>query len=270
MNGYPVMLRPQGGSRIIGFGTTGIVCQSSRHPEQVIKGPLRHNLQGCSAEVTETTLHNEEHSISCFEREKLIYSILPKDPAILDCLAITEDGIHFPFLRLGNLREYLELHHQTIPSQIRQQWIIAAASAISILHRYGVIHSDISARNFLVADDLSIKLCDFSGSAIEEQGSLVQEEDRYRMAPDSPRSTMTDIFAFGCLIFEITTGHRPYEEIDDENYQEIESRYADGQYPCIDGLPYQEVMYKCWTCRYKNLDQLRYDLQKENDNMTRL
>lgn len=82
------------------------------------------------------------------------------------------------------------------------------------------VHVDISTRNFLVAD-LSIKLCDFFGSAIGVGGqdTLVSEEDRYRIAPDSPRSTATDIFALGCLIFKITTGLRPYDEIGDSDYQ---------------------------------------------------
>ncbi|KAJ5114402.1 hypothetical protein NUU61_000161 [Penicillium alfredii] len=137
-----------------------------------------------------------------------------------------------------------------------------AASAISLVHSFNVIHADISARNFLVADDLSIKLCDFSGSAISEKAPLVEEEDRYRMAPDSPRSTVTDIFALGCLIFEITTGLRLYDEINDDDYQEIESRYAIGQFPCLDGLPYREIIHKCWTCQYTNVDQLKRDLQK--------
>ncbi|KXG52065.1 uncharacterized protein PGRI_083490 [Penicillium griseofulvum] len=260
MNGYPVVIRPEGGSRMVGLGTTSIVCQNKQHPDQVIKAALRHKLQGCSTEVIKTTLYNEEHSISCFEREKLIYSTLPKDPTILDCLTITDDGIHLPFLRLGNLRDYLDRNKQEIQRQTRDQWVIAAASAISILHRFGVIHSDISARNFLVADDLSIKLCDFSGSAIGGQESLVQEEDRYRMASDAPRSTTTDIFALGCLIFEIMTGLRPYDEIDDDSYQEIESNYASGKFPSIDALPYQEIIHKCWTCQYENIDQVKHDL----------
>ncbi|KAJ5330566.1 hypothetical protein N7476_000349 [Penicillium atrosanguineum] len=144
----------------------------------------------------------------------------------------------------------------------RERWIAMAVNAITLVHRCGVIHADISARNFLVADDLSIKLCDFSGSAIGGETPLVQEEDRYRMDPDSPRSTTTDIFALGCLIFEIMTGSRPYNEINDENYQEIVRRYSIGHFPSLEGLPYQEIIHKCWACQYTDMDQLKRDLQK--------
>jgi serine/threonine protein kinase len=74
------------------------------------------------------------------------------------------------------------------------------------------------------------------------------------MVSDSPRSTTTDIFALGCLIFEIMTGVRPYDEIEDDSYEEIENNYATGKFPSIDGLPYEEIIHKCWTCQYENVD----------------
>ncbi|KAJ5117687.1 hypothetical protein N7448_011319 [Penicillium atrosanguineum] len=262
MNGYPVILRPEGASRIIAFGTTGIVCQSCRHPEQVIKAPLRYKVEGCSTDVIETTLHEENFARLCFEREKIIYKMLPEDPNVLNCIEVMDHCIRLPFLRLGNLRDYLLNHNREVDSHTREKWITMAASAIGLVHSFGVIHADISARNFLVADDMSIKLCDFSGSAIGEKTSLISEEDRYRMAPNYPRSTATDIFALGCLMFEITTGRRPYDEISDEDCQEIERFYSIGQFPSLEGLPYQGIIQKCWTCQYNVVDQVKHDLQK--------
>ncbi|QKX54819.1 uncharacterized protein TRUGW13939_01908 [Talaromyces rugulosus] len=269
MNGYPLMLRPDGGSRMIAFGTTGIVCQNSCHTEQVIKAPLKYKLDGCSADVIERTLDGEEFARPCFEREKIIYKTLPKDPNILNCIEVTDDCIHLPFLRLGNLRDYLENHDRQVQAQTREQWIPMAVDAIALIYRFGVIHADISTRNFLVADDLSIKLCDFSGSAIGAESALVLEEDRYQIAPDSPRSIATDIFALGCLIFEISTGLRPYHEICDDDYQEIERRYSIGHFPSVDGLPYRKIIHKCWTGQYTDVSQLKDDLQKR-DRSTRL
>ncbi|QKX63202.1 uncharacterized protein TRUGW13939_10371 [Talaromyces rugulosus] len=263
MSVYPVMLRPEGGSSIVAFGTTGIVCRNSRRPEQVLKAPLLHKVEGCSADIIETTKHRDEFARSCFEREKIIYGILPKHPNILDCIEITDHCISFPFMRLGNLREYLQSHNQKISSQTRGQWVEMAVTAISLVHSFGVVHADISARNFLVADDLSLKLCDFSGSAIGENGSLVEEEDRYRITPDCPRSKTTDIFALGCLIYEISNGLRPYDDIDDDDCEEIENRYSIGQFPCLDGLPHREIIHKCWTCVYANVDELNDEVQNK-------
>ncbi|KAJ5716597.1 hypothetical protein N7493_008508 [Penicillium malachiteum] len=74
---YPVMRRPEGGSRTIGHGTTGIICQSASNPEQVIKGPLTYEMRECSKEVVERTLYEENDNKECFEREKLTAKCKP-------------------------------------------------------------------------------------------------------------------------------------------------------------------------------------------------
>lgn len=258
MNGYPVLLNPEGTSRPIAFGSAGIICHV--RDGEVVKAPLKHNVKGCSEDVVKSIQNEEDFSEVCINREKLVYNSLPKNPNILDCIAITEQGLRFPFMRLGNLRDYMQSHNNQFDSYIRDQWITSAASAIAILHSHGIVHADISTRNFLVADDLSIKLCDFSGSKIGDLEPFVEEEDRYRVSPWTARSTMTDIFALGCLIFEISTGLRPYNEIDDEHYEEIERRYAAQEFPCLDGLRYQNIIYKCWTSQYASVDQIVQDI----------
>lgn len=81
------------------------------------------------------------------------------------------------------------------------------------------------------------------------------------MTPSTPRSTITDVFALGCLIFEITTGIRPYNEIPDDEYEEIERRYAIGNFPCLKGNAYEDIIYKCWTAQYRDVEQLKDDLE---------
>lgn len=111
-----------------------------------------------------------------------------------------------------------------------------------------------------MADDLSIKLSDFSGSATDDLEHLVEEEDRYRLPPWTRRSFKTDIFALGCLIFEISSGRRPYDEIEDHRHKEIEELYAAQIFPPTDGPKYQAVIQKCWTCQYSSVDQVALDI----------
>ncbi|KAJ6003783.1 hypothetical protein N7540_011206 [Penicillium herquei] len=258
---YPVILRPEGGSSIIALGTTGIICQNACLPNQVIKAPLRHDISGCDEEIIKTILHDEKYALACFEREQAIYAKLPQNINILACIAIEDGRLHLPFLQLGNLRDYLASHNEDVEDHIRDQWIKTAIDAIVFLHSFEIVHADISARNFLVADDLSIRLCDFSGSSIDNRPSLVEEEDRYRICPDAPRSTTTDIFALGCLIFEIVTGIRPYNEIPDDECEEIERRYAAGRFPSLNGNPYGNIIFKCWTLQYVDVKQVKHDMK---------
>lgn len=168
MEGHPVILRPEGTILpMIALGGAGGIHQDSNAPEQVIT-PLKHNVQGCTQEVIGMVESTEEFSNLCINRENLIYQTLPKDPNISNCIAITERGIHFPYLGQGNVRQYLQKHSNS--------WTM---DHIITIHTYGIIHSDISARNFFVDDDLSIKLCNFAGSRINDLESLVGEESAY-------------------------------------------------------------------------------------------
>ncbi|RJE16706.1 Protein tyrosine kinase [Aspergillus sclerotialis] len=54
-----------------------------------------------------------------------------------------------------------------------------------------------------------------------------------------------ELFALGCLIYDIFTGERPYNEIDDSDV--IERRYAAQIFPCLNCLRYQDIIFKCWT-----------------------
>ena len=256
MEGHPVILRPEGTILpMIALGGAGGIHQDSNAPEQVIKAPLKHNVQGCTQEVIEMVESTEEFSNLCIDREKLIYQALPKDPNILNCIAITERGIHVPYLRQGNVRQYLQTH--SLDAQTRDRWIGSAIDAIITIHTYGIIHSDISARNFLVDDDLSIKLCDFAGSGINDLESLVGEESAYHSSPSLPRTFQTDIFALGSLIYEISTGIRPFADIDDD---EIEKRYTAQHFPSLRGVFYHDVISKCWRSQYRSVEALKRDI----------
>lgn len=118
---------------------------------------------------------------------------------------------------------------------------------IITIHTYGIIHSDISARNFLVDDDLSIKLCNFAGSRINDLESLVGEESAYHSSPSLPRTFKTDIFALGSLIYEISTGIRPFAGIDDD---EIEKRYT----------AQQDIISKCWRSQCRSVEAPKRDI----------
>ncbi|XTI94254.1 hypothetical protein V2W45_1473472 [Cenococcum geophilum] len=73
--------------------------------------------------------------------------------------------------------------------------------------------SSIGTRNFLMANNLLLVLCDFSNA-------LVRQEMRYRKV-DSVEpfciSVTTKIFAISSLIYKIMTKKRPYNEIKDKD-----------------------------------------------------
>ncbi|KAI2793991.1 hypothetical protein POX_a00581 [Penicillium oxalicum] len=234
MNGDPLLIEPDGVASFIALGATGAVFQDNNGQ------------------------HIESISELCIDREKFIYQTLPKSPYILDCLDIEAKGLRFQHYQLGNLRDYLQSNE--IDDNIRDRWIRNTIDAVAFIHAYGVIHADISPRNFLVADDLWIKLCGFAGSVIGDLQPLVEDEEWYRISPLSPRTSKTDLFALGCPIYEISTGSRPYDEIKDTD--EVKSLYSARIFPDADGPIHQSIIYKFWTSQYSEPSQLRRDFSR--------
>ena len=96
------------------------------------------------------------------------------------------------------------------------------ASALAAAHRRGLIHRDVKPANVLIAttdgDEEHVYLTDFGiakrtgGQSLTRTGVLVGTLDytapeRIEGAKGTPT---TDIYAFGCMLFEALTGHVPY------------------------------------------------------------
>jgi hypothetical protein len=106
IEGHPVLLRPKGTLRIITLGGSRGIHQDPN--DQVLKAPLKYNIQGCNREVIASVTIREEFSEECIDREKLVYQALPKDdPNILKCLRVAERGIQLPYLQHRDVRNYL-------------------------------------------------------------------------------------------------------------------------------------------------------------------
>eukprot|EP01132_Coremiostelium_polycephalum_P007794 gene7794-9593_t len=85
------------------------------------------------------------------------------------------------------------------------RYIADIALGLSHIHSNGIVHLDIKPENLLVANDGSLKICDFG---VSDNGD--NEGDQVYMAPellDEIQSPAADIFSFGITIYEIATGY---------------------------------------------------------------
>ena len=100
------------------------------------------------------------------------------------------------------------------------------ASALEEAHRKGVVHRDLKPSNLKVRTDRRVKVLDFgiakavpgsgtlpSGEAGATASGLVRGTAPY-MSPEQIRGeavdARADIWAFGCLLYEMLTGERPF------------------------------------------------------------
>jgi serine/threonine protein kinase len=221
---------------------------------QVLKTPLAFYLDGCDSLMTTEYKSMEKESAELIEREKKVYDHLGSHSTILHCLEISEIGLKFPYMNNGNLRTFLR-NDVSIPLHVRSQWISTALVAFDYIHSQGVFQGDVSARNFLVTDDLSIVLSDFSGSKIGDEESLVRPETRYgKQGVESIRvSRATDIFAIGSLIYEIVMGRPPYDELEDDDVVKL---FQQADFPLTGNIYLGGIIRGCWVGEYETVKQV--------------
>lgn len=96
------------------------------------------------------------------------------------------------------------------------------ADALSWAHARGVIHRDISPRNVFVTNRRAVKVMDFGISTVTSKAGrskrargLSYGTPEYlapeRMQDSGMADERSDLYALGCVLFEMLAGHPPYQ-----------------------------------------------------------
>ncbi|TCO51308.1 serine/threonine-protein kinase [Kribbella antiqua] len=114
-----------------------------------------------------------------------------------------------------------ELKRKGLFSPERAEHIIRqAAAGLAAIHQLGIVHRDIKPGNLLLSDDGTVKIADFgivsflhdATTTLTSTGQIVGTSaylapERARGKPAGPAS---DIYALGCVLYQLVTGHPPF------------------------------------------------------------
>jgi eukaryotic-like serine/threonine-protein kinase len=175
--------------------------------------------------------HTREHDlITMFVDEARLLARL-HHPNIAEVYDIGQQGdeifIALEYVDGVDLRDLLRATPGALPVGEAVAVVVAVAEGLAHAHslgddagrNLGIVHRDVSPSNVIVARDGRVKLIDFgvakwTAQRSETRHGTLKGKVHY-MSPEqcrsSPLDRRSDVFALGVLLYELTTGQRPFE-----------------------------------------------------------
>mmetsp|Transcript_6118 Transcript_6118/g.7543 ORF Transcript_6118/g.7543 Transcript_6118/m.7543 type:complete len:771 (-) Transcript_6118:30-2342(-) len=161
-----------------------------------------------------------------FRREAAIMERLNNHPAIAFFIGICTEPEHLcmitKYYPKGSAYDVFIGENLHIENKYKVKLLVEAASGLLHIHREGLVHCDVAARNILIDSDWSGKICDFGLSrvlkrAIPKADPSLSGPLRW-MAPEllldsGKHSPQSDTWSFGVTIWEIIHQKKPYFEL---------------------------------------------------------
>lgn len=203
--------------RELGRGGMGVVLLASRADQQYRKQVAIKLLRPG---------HDGDDIFRRFQNERQILANLehPNICRLLDG-GVTEDGE--PYFVMEHVRNARPIDEYCTTRDLglyeRLELFRQACAAVQYAHRFLIVHRDLKPSNILVTDEGVVKLMDFgiaknllAGFDEPSPPTLgVQPMTPAYASPEQLRgegiSTASDVYSLGVVLYELLTGHRPFE-----------------------------------------------------------
>ncbi|PLB55806.1 kinase-like protein [Aspergillus steynii IBT 23096] len=212
-------------------------------------------------------------------REATIYSLIGGHPRIARCLSLGHpDYVDIKYYRHGDLVTYCR--ENKVSPDLQARWFQQIIEAVIVIHKHGIIHSDLALRQFFVDDDLNIRLGDFNSSQYPGHPALGYEKASHCLPRDYelPNTVTSDLFALGSTLHELVAGSPPYQELYPIETQdvvqssdhavirarvqrqhladcEVEERFRNQLFPDVSGLRGSDVILGCWRGHFSSAEE---------------
>ena len=232
---------------------------------------------------------NDADRLARFEREaKLLASL--NHPNIATIHGLEEDnGTRFLVLELvegETIAEFLKAGPLPVESALNVARQIA--EALEAAHEKGVIHRDLKPGNIMITPDGKVKVLDFglakavagetprpdlsTRAVLDTKEGIIQGTPAY-MSPQQARGEVVDkradIWAFGCLLYEMLTGRRPFpgETLSDTVAKILESEPDWNSLPSRLNPKIEKLLFRCLEKTPRRRWQAVGDVRLEIENL---
>ena len=231
--------------KFLGTGTNSIVLRRGPH---ALKIPKVRDTKTMSEKHREDGEYVNEVNRKTLESEKAVYLRVGRCDGIAKCINISKDGILLALYERGDLESYVEGEVEVDRSR-KAGWILSIIKTILHFHNAKVLVDDMTLRNILIADDLSLKMIDFG------QCPLFPMDTDINAVSDHGLTAQADIFHLGCVIYSIVTWKR-YEC---DLFMRGWTRPLLSDLPEVDQLFCGDIIRKCWSVEYTSMEHLYRD-----------
>ncbi|RHZ88735.1 hypothetical protein Glove_21g102 [Diversispora epigaea] len=211
-------------------------------------------------------LHNSKDMADNFLKEVISHGITSSNDFILQCYGITKDPntnnniIVMEFAEDGSLHSDLRRNINEINWQTKLERLYCIATGIEQIHNNNLIHRDLHSGNILMGVNgilgsiriADLGLCRNIGISTDFVYGIIPY-----VAPeifkDSSYSQASDVYSFGMLMWEFTSGHRPF--FNRSHNQNLIHEIIGGLRPeFTDDTPkvFIDLMKSCWDSNALN------------------
>jgi serine/threonine protein kinase len=184
---------------------------------------------------------------------------LGSHPNIVNYLGSINNGLIFE--RGRPIRTILQqCGTDQISLHMKSCWLQEAAKGIRHAHENGIVLADNGCNNWIIVDG-HLKLIDFEGCSIDgEEAGACYEWFSYKESTPAI-SQKTDIFAFGCAVYEVLTGQPPHAELvgTDDRFCRVQQLYAENRFPEVEDMPLRNLMLGCWHSTFSSMDDVLHE-----------
>ena len=171
--------------------------------------------------VLRTNYQTDQIAVARFQREARAMAEL-NHPNIVSIRDIgEEDGQQFLVMEYvdgSDLKKYIQDHAPLSNNEV-VRIMEEVLSAMTLAHQQGIVHRDLKPQNILLTKDGTVKVTDFGIAVAFAETSLTQTNSMlgsvHYLSPEQARGSkatvQSDIYAIGIMLFEMLTGHIPYD-----------------------------------------------------------
>ncbi|RIB24276.1 kinase-like domain-containing protein [Gigaspora rosea] len=161
----------------------------------------------------------------------------------------------FKFADSGNLRTYLADNFSKLQWGEKLHMAIGIAKGIKYLHDNGIVHRGLHSKNILICEGrtliaglgISELMNDTSLSTSVTRGMPEYIDPQCFRNNSYPRDMKSDIYSFGVILWEISSGHPPFKFFEN-GYAIAIHVFNGGREVSVEGTPikYENLYKQCW------------------------